>query len=309
MTAETSRLRRIALANAAVAVTVLALKYAGYALTGSVALYSDALESTLNVATAMAVFIAVQCAARPADSQHPYGHHKAEFVAGAAVGVLILAAAFAILREAYIGYVAPQPIDPSIGGLAFSVAASIGNLLWAGYLIRQGGQLRSSALTADGRHLLADVATSIGVLAGVMLALATGILLLDALVAALVSLHVLHTGWGVLRQNVSALIDESVPAQDISRIEAMIAEHAKGAIQIHDLKTRYAGRAVFLEFHLVVPALMPVEQAHRICDRIEKALVEDCSSLVVTIHVEPESEIHDKGGVPVGVSLNDCPIF
>ena len=288
---------------------MLALKYAGYALTGSVALYSDALESTLNVVTAAAAFVAVSCAVKPADAQHPYGHHKAEFVAGAAVGVLIIVAALAILREAYVGYLAPQPIEPSVSGLAFSVVASACNILWAGLLIRQGGKLRSAALVADGRHLLADVVTSIGVLAGVMLTFATGILLLDALVAAVVSLHVLHTGWGVLRQNVNALIDESMPDQEISRIEAMIVEHAKGALQIHDLRTRYAGRAIFLEFHLVVPALMPVEQAHIICDRIEKALVDDCSGRIVTIHVEPESEFHNQGGRAAGVSLHQCSTF
>jgi divalent metal cation (Fe/Co/Zn/Cd) transporter len=186
---------KIAASSLAVSLAVLAIKYGAYLLTGSIALYSDALESIINVVTAAAAIVAIQSATRPADAEHPYGHHKAEYLSAVVVGVMIVVAAVAILREAYGAVLAPKPIDAPWIGLAVNTVATVINFAWSGVLIRQGRRHRSAALVADGKHLLVDVVTSLGVLVGVVLVVLTGIDVLDAAIAALVALHVLRSGW------------------------------------------------------------------------------------------------------------------
>jgi cation diffusion facilitator family transporter len=281
---------KIAASSLAVSVAVLAIKYGAYLLTGSVALYSDALESIINVVTAAAAIVAIRSAARPADAEHPYGHHKAEYLSAVVVGAMILVAAVAILREAYGAVLAPKPIDAPWIGLAVNTVATVINFVWSGVLIRQGRRHRSAALVADGKHLLVDVVTSLGVLVGVVLVVLTGIDVLDAAIAALVALHVLRSGWGVIRDSTSGLLDESAPAEELTRIREVISLNTGDAIETHDLRTRHAGRTTFIEFHLVVPGSMSVERSHEICDRLEAALQKALEGAVVMIHVEPDHE-------------------
>ena len=285
----------MALGSVAVGVLVLALKYAAYLLTGSVALYSDALESVVNVAAAGAALLALRVSARPADAGHPYGHHKAEYLSAVLEGVLIILAALAILREAYLGYLDPRPLDAPAEGLAVNALAGAVNGAWSWFLIRHGRRWRSPALVAAGKHLLADVVTSAGVLAGVGLAAATGWLVLDPALAALVAVNVLWSGWGLVRQSVGGLMDEAAAPEVLARIRALISEHAEGALEAHDLRTRNAGRSTFVDFHLVVPGDMRVAEAHAICDRIEAALREDVEGTVVVIHVEPDERAERRG--------------
>jgi len=167
------------------------------------------------------------------------------------------------------------------------------HLFWA--LCHDGGTPESRrdaflALVADGKHLLTDVVTSLGVFAGVVLVGLTGWLILDPLLAALVALNILGSGWKLVRESVGGLMDESVPQEELDRIRAVIFEHAQGAYQAHDLRTRHAGRRTFIEFHLVVAGQMPVRDAHAICDRLEAALHETVANSTVTIHVEPEDK-------------------
>jgi cation diffusion facilitator family transporter len=281
---------KIAASSLAVSLAVLAIKYGAYLLTGSVALYSDALESIINVVTAAAAIVAISSAARPADAEHPYGHHKAEYLSAVVVGAMILVAAVAILREAYGAVLAPKPIDAPWIGLAVNTVATVINFAWSGVLIRQGRRHRSAALVADGKHLLVDVVTSLGVLVGVVLVVLTGIDVLDAAIAALVALHVLRSGWGVIRDSTSGLLDESAPAEELTRIREVISLNTGGAIETHDLRTRHAGRTTFIEFHLVVSGSMSVERSHEICDRLEAALQKALEGAVVMIHVEPDHE-------------------
>jgi cation diffusion facilitator family transporter len=281
---------RIAAGSLAVSVAVLAIKFGAYLLTGSVALYSDALESIINVLTATAAIVAIRSAARPPDAEHPYGHDKAEYLSAAVVGTMIVIAGSAILWEAYGAILAPKSIDAPWIGVAVNAVATIINLAWGGVLLRQGRKHRSAALVADGRHLMADVATSLGVVVGVGLVVLTGIDVLDAVIAVLVALHVLHSGWGVIRQNASGLLDESVPAEELARIRKVISLNAGEAIEIHDLRTRHAGRTIFIDFHLVVPGSMSVDRSHEICDRLEAALETALEGAVVMIHVEPDHE-------------------
>jgi cation diffusion facilitator family transporter len=288
---------RLAAASIVVAFVVMAIKYAAYLRTGSVALYSDALESIVNVVTAVAALIAVRVSARPADRRHQFGHHKAEYFSAGLEGALILIAALLILHQAHDAWVSPRTLTQPLEGIAINAAAGVINMGWAWYLISRGRAWRSPAITADGWHLLTDVITSIGVLVGLLLALATGWLLLDPLLAALVAIHILWVGWRITSQSMSGLMDESVTGEILARIRAVIASNASGALQIHDLRTRMAGRATFIEFHLVVPGSMSVAEAHDICDRLESALGEAIEGAEVLIHVEPEGEAKSKGAL------------
>ncbi|WP_147154090.1 cation diffusion facilitator family transporter [Reyranella soli] len=281
---------RIAAGSLAVSIAVLAIKFGAYLLTGSVALYSDAMESIINVLTAAAAIVAIRSAARPPDAEHPYGHDKAEYLSAVMVGTLIVVAGLAILWEAYGAVLAPKPIDAPWTGVAVNAMATVINAVWSRVLLRQGRKHRSAALVADGKHLLADVITSLGVVVGVAVAVLTGIDVLDAAIAVLVALHVLRSGWDVIRENASGLLDESVPAEELARIREVISRDAGEAIEIHDLRTRHAGRTIFIDFHLVVPGSMSVEQSHEICDRLEAALQKAFDGAVVMIHVEPEHE-------------------
>lgn len=286
---------RIAVGSLAVSAAVLAIKFGAYLLTGSVALYSDALESIINVVTAAAAIVAIRSAARPPDAEHPYGHDKAEYLSAVVVGALIIVAGLAILWEAYGAILAPKPIDAPWTGVAVNSVATFINAAWSGVLLRQGRKHRSAALVADGRHLLADVVTSLGVVVGVVLVVLTRIDVLDAAIAVLVALHVLRSGWGVIRENGSGLLDESVPADELARIREVISLNVGEAIEIHDLRTRHAGRTIFIDFHLVVPGRMSVERSHEICDRLEAALQTAFEGAVVMIHVEPEHEAKQTG--------------
>ena len=293
------RTLKLALGSIAVGVLVLSLKYLAYRLTGSIALYSDALESIINVATAIAAFLAVRLSAVPPDANHPYGHHKAEYLSAVVEGVLIVVAALTILREAYYGFVAPKPLDAPFEGLMVNAAASAINAMWCSILFRYGRRWRSPALVAEGRHLWTDVVTSGLVLVGVGLVAVTGWLQLDPALAALIAVNILWSGWKLMRESIGGLMDEAAPQETLARVRELISGHAAGALEAHDLRTRHAGRVTFIDFHLVVPGTMSVAESHALCDRIEAALRTDIEHAVITIHVEPEEKAKHPGGVPV----------
>ncbi|RMC35390.1 cation diffusion facilitator family transporter [Paracoccus alkanivorans] len=279
---------KIAVGSIVVGFVVLALKLLAWWMTGSVALLSDALESTVNVATAIAALIAIRVAARPADASHPYGHHKAEFFSAVLEGVMIILAALLIMREAYLGFRTPPELDAPFPGLAVNAVAGVLNAIWCRVLISRGGRLGSPALVADGRHLLTDVITSGAVLLGVVLAVTTGWTVLDPLLAGLVGLNILWTGWKLTASSLSGLMDEAVSDETLELIRDVISDRATGAIEAHDLRTRHAGRVTFIDFHLVVDGQTTVDDAHGICDRIEQSLLAKLPEAQITIHVEPE---------------------
>lgn len=281
---------RAAAASMGVALAVLALKWVAWSLTGSVALYSDAMESLVNVAAAAAAWAALRYAARSPDEGHPYGHTKVEYLSAVLEGVLIVLAAFAILREAIPRFVEPRAAPLPLVAIAASVGASLINAALAVYLIRTGRAHRSPALVADGRHVFSDVATSAGVLVGLALAWGTGIWILDPLLAAIVAVNVLWIGWKLIRGSVGGLMDEALDGVELDRLRRALEETMSGAIEIHDLRTRRAGWQSFVEFHLIVPGEMSVEDAHRICDRLEEAVGREVPGAQAAIHVEPHVE-------------------
>jgi cation diffusion facilitator family transporter len=296
--ARQSSATQLAAFSVAIAVAVLALKAVAWWVTGSVALYADALESIVNVAAALAALLAVRLSALPADANHPYGHSKAEYFSAVLEGALIIVAALLILHEAWGAFQAPRAPEQAGIGLAVAAVASGINAAWALFLGRRGKALRSPALMADARHLWADVVTSAGVLVGVGLVTLTGLLWLDPLLAALTAVNIIFSGWRLLRESVGGLMDEAVPPATMERIRRIVAEQASGAIEAHDLRSRHAGRHTFLEFHLVVPGDMRVSESHEICDRIEAALKAELEDAIITIHVEPEAKAKQQG-VPV----------
>lgn len=272
------------------AVLIFALKYLAYYLTGSVAIYSDALESIVNVIAAFAAWWAIRLSMKPADRSHPFGHHKAEYFSAVLEGALIILAASLIIHQAWDALKQPHmPVRPGLG-LTVNLFAGIMNATWAFFLIHNGKKHRSPALEADGRHLLTDVITSVGVLAGLVAAIWSGWAILDPLLAIIVAINILWQGWKVINTSVQGLMDAGVEVEETMRIRSIISAHAEGAIEAHDLRTRLAGRVTFIEFHLVVPSTMTVGHAHMICDRIEDALRNEIESARVVIHVEPENE-------------------
>jgi cation diffusion facilitator family transporter len=292
------KLKLAAIASIAVSVVVLALKYLAYWVTGSVALYSDALESIVNLITALVALYAIHVSAQPADRRHQFGHHKAEYFSAVIEGVLIVVAALLIFHEAYDAFRHPRTLSEPIRGLAINGLATIINAGWSYFLLTWGRKQRSPALVGDGWHLMTDVATSVGVLVGLSLSMLTGWQALDPALAALVGANILWAGWRLVRESVSGLMDEAV-AGDVARlIRKVISDNAQGAIEAHDVKTRAAGRVTFIEFHLVVPGTMTVAASHQICDRIEQALQASVHGAQVLIHVEPEEEAKQTG-VPV----------
>ncbi|HEV7255103.1 MAG TPA: cation diffusion facilitator family transporter [Mesorhizobium sp.] len=281
---------RLALWSIVIALGVMALKFAAWRLTGSVALLSDALESIVNVLAAAVAFVAIRVSHLPADAGHPFGHHKAEYFSAVLEGALIIVAALLIAQSAFGALREPQPVQRLDIGLAVNGFAAALNALWAAVLIRAGAKARSPALVADGRHILTDVATSAGVIAGLLAARATGLAVLDPLLALLVGVNILWQGWRLVNASVQGLMDAGVEPQENFRIRDIISAHAGGALEVHDLRTRVAGRATFIEFHLVVDRDMSVGAAHEICDRIEDALRAEIPGVRVVIHVEPDAE-------------------
>ncbi len=297
------RVQSFAWGSIGVGAAVLALKFVAWGITGGSALFSDAAESTVNVATAVMTVATVLWAQRPADAGHNYGHGKAEFFAAVIEGVLIVLTALLILRHAWVVWRNPVPLHRPGLGLLLIAMASVVNAAWSRLLIRNGRLMRSPALVADGQHIFTDVLTSLGVFAGVALVVATGLQWLDPLVGALAAVMVLASGFHLIGQSVGGLLDAAPAEEERARIRAVLAaileDEADGTksdvFEVHDLRVRQAGRTAFMEFHLVVPGGMSVSQAHRICDRMEAALRETVAGLRVTIHVEPEEKAKHPG--------------
>ena len=290
-----SMVARLALGSLGVGVAVLALKGLAAYLTGSIALYSDALESVVNIITAIVALVAVRLAARPADATLQYGYGKAEYFSAVIIGVFIAVAALLIFGEAWRGFATPREIHADPVGLAISVAATGINAGWAYVLMRFGRREQSMSLVADGRHLMTDVVSTLGVLIGVLLAIATGYTRLDSILAGLVGVTILWSGWQLIKESVIGLMDVSVEPKLLATIREVISTNAEGAIEAHDIRTRQSGRITFIEFHLVVAGAMSVEDAHTICDRIEAKLREAVTHAQVTIHVEPEEKAKHSG--------------
>jgi cation diffusion facilitator family transporter len=294
-TTRVTRATRLALAFG---LALLLVKAAAWWQTRSVALLADALESIVNVAAAAAAAWAVAVARRPPDAGHPFGHTKAEYLSAVVEGLLVVLAAGGIVQQSWQRLVEPREVHRLSLGLLLATAAAAVNALLAAHLQRTGRATSSPALLASAAHLRADVITTAAVLAGLLAARLTGWWRLDPLIGLLVGANVVRLGVLVLRDSVGGLMDEALPADEVTRVEAVIRREMGGALQFHDLRTRRSGPGRFVELHLVVPGAMRVDQAHSICDRIEVAIAAELPGTVAVVHVEPEGELQRKPPEP-----------
>ncbi|HEY9104671.1 cation diffusion facilitator family transporter [Chitinimonas sp.] len=282
--------RHLAMCSIAAACLTLALKFGAYYLTGSVGLYSDALESFVNLAAAIAALMALSIAEQPADAGHPWGHEKAEYFASGLEGGLIVVAAVAICYEAVQRLLHPAPVEQLGWGMALSLVASLLNGGLALFMLRYARRHDSIVLEADAHHLLTDVWTSVGVLAGLTLlwVLPPSWTALDPLIAILVAANIVRTGVDLVRRSADGLMDAALPAEEIARIETLLAPLAGQGHSYRSLRTRKAGSRRFVEFKLMLPPAMSVADSHALCDQLEDAIMGELSRCRVTIHVEPQ---------------------
>lgn len=268
-------------------VLTIALKFGAYALTGSVGLLSDAFESIVNLVAAIAAFWALSYAAKPPDADHAFGHSKAEYFSSALEGILILVAAGSIAVAAGERLLHPQPIQQIGLGLGLSLVATAINGGVAWILLRASRRMRSITLRADAHHLLTDVWTSVGVVIGIGLVSVTHWLILDPIVAILVALNIVWTGFGLLKETGAGLLDASMSGEAKQAIAQVMNEYQTQGIQFHALRTRVAGTRSFVSFHVLVPGAWTVQQGHDVCEAIEQAIVSAIPGSDVTTHLEP----------------------
>ncbi len=268
------------------ALVVLLLKAAAYFLSGSVALLSDAAESLVNVAAALAVMISLRIAQQPPDYEHPYGHRKAEYLSSAFEGSLILVAAGAIIVSAGTRLFHPEPLEAPLIGVAVALLATLCNGFGALYLGRLARRTGSAALASNSRHIWTDVWTSVGVVLAVLLVSLTGWLRLDPIIAMLVGLNIVREGWRVLSDAFSDLLDARLPESE----EGIILQVLNDTPQVegyHRLRSRRSGTARFAEMDVFVDPAMTVGEAHDLISRLETRLQGPLPGLITTIHVEP----------------------
>jgi len=280
---------RMAYLSIATSIATMALKFGAYFLTGSVSLFSDAVESLVNLAAGLIALAALIVASRPADVDHAYGHDKAEYFSSGAEGALILVAAVSIIYAAVGRFLHPAALENLGPGLMASMLAAALNLAMARAMLKVGTRYDSIVLEADAKHLMTDVWTSVGVVAGlgVVMFAPPSWQILDPLMAVAVGLHIIFTGVHLLQRSWSGLMDAALPVDEIGQIEAEIGKLLPSGTSFHDLRTRKSGPRRFIDFHLLVPGESSVNDAHALCDRIEAALERTLPNTAVTIHVEP----------------------
>jgi cation diffusion facilitator family transporter len=280
-------LERFAWLSIAAAVVTIALKTGAFVLTGSVGLLSDAVESVVNLVAAVIALIALRVAARPPDFNHDYGHGKAEYFSAGAEGLMIFVAAVVILATAVDRLLHPAALESLGLGLLVSSVASVVNGLVGVVLLRAGRTHRSVTLTADGKHLMTDVVTSAGVIVGVLLVAVTGWERLDPVVAILVGLNILVTGYRLVSGSVTSLLDAALPEEDLVRLRDVLDGLRTPEVQFDEIRTRESGRQRFVALTVRVPADWTVERAHGVTDDVERAICRGLPGAQVQTHVAP----------------------
>ncbi|PKQ23660.1 MAG: cation-efflux pump [Actinobacteria bacterium HGW-Actinobacteria-5] len=279
--------RFIWLSIATAIATVVIKAYAAW-LTNSMGLWSDAMESTVNLVAALVALWALKLAAKPADHNHDFGHGKAEYMSAAVEGTLIFVAAALIIYSAIQRLFAPQPLEQLGVGLALSMLATLLNLGTGLLLIRAGRTHRSITLEADGKHLLTDVWTSVGVLVAIGLVALTGWLVLDPIIALAVGANILFTGYTLVRRSVVGLLDAALPEDEIAIVSAVLADTCDDPrVEITELRTRESGRQRFVYATLSVPGGWTVRRSHHVADQVEHAVDVALPGTTTFVHIEP----------------------
>jgi len=271
----------------AASIATIMLKGGAYYLTGSVGLLSDALESFINLAAAITALVMITIAMTPPDRDHPFGHSKAEYFSSVIEGTLILIAAIAIGVTSTERFINPQPLQDLGAGLLISVSASLINLLTAMVMLKAGERLNSITLEADARHLMTDVWTTCGVLLGLLLVKITGWIILDPVIAILVAVNIVFTGFKLIKRSVAGLMDEALSDDELNRVKSILDKYREQSITYHSLYTRKAASKNFIFLHLIMPGNWHISRGHEITKAIEIEIAEALPFSDVFIHIEP----------------------
>jgi cation diffusion facilitator family transporter len=287
----TQSLKKFIYLSIAAAVATITIKFLAYYLTNSVSLFSDALESCVNLVAAMFALIMLTIAEKPADEEHAFGHHKAEYFSSAIEGGLIILAAFSIIWTAIPRVIYPQPLENIGIGLLIAGGASVINLVVGLILIKKGRRNNSITLEADGKHLLTDVYTSAGVFIGIGIVKLTGFIVLDGIVAIGVALNILWTGYQLMRRSAMGLLDSGIPVAELSKIITLLESLKFQDIEYHSLLTRQAGQRKFISLHVLFPGHLTIQEGHNIVEKIEKD-IRNLFNVPVTVftHLEPKED-------------------
>ena len=295
------------LSIAAAIVTIL-LKFYAFHVTGSMGLFSDALESFVNLFAALFALLMLHLSRKPADHEHEFGHGKAEYFSSAVEGALILIAAFTIIRSAVPRIIDPQPLENISTGLLFSLMASLVNLLVGLVLINNGRKKKSLLVEADGRHLMTDVYTSVGVILGIILVELTGWLIIDPVIAILVGLNIIYSGYRLIHRSARELMDASIPEDELERVTTYLDSLGEREIEYHSLLTRMSGPRRFISMHLLVPGDWSVKRGHDCADEVEQTIIAMFREPVtVSTHIEPVEDpasMRDIGIDRVDIDIN-----
>jgi cation diffusion facilitator family transporter len=292
-------LTRYAWLSIAAALITIVMKAAAYFLTGSIGLLSDALESTVNLASAIVALIALRIITRPANDDFTFGFSKVEYFASGFEGGMILLAAISIILSALPRLLNPVPLEQVGLGLIISLAASLINLGVSLVLISAGKRHNSITLEADGRHLMTDVWTTAGVLVGISLVWLTGYERLDPIIALLVAVNILFTGYRLLVRSGRGLMDASIPAEELASVKALLDSYQARGIRYHALRSRQAAARKFLVVHLLVPGNWTVRQGHQLAEQVEHDVRGAVPNSNIVTHIEPVED---------PISMEDAPI-
>jgi len=292
-------LTRYAWLSIAAALITIVMKAAAYFLTGSIGLLSDALESTVNLASAIVALIALRIVTRPANDEFTFGFSKVEYFASGFEGGMILLAAVSIILSALPRLLNPVPLEQVGLGLIISLAASLINLGVSLVLISAGKRHNSITLEADGRHLMTDVWTTAGVLVGISLVWLTGYERLDPIIALLVAVNILFTGYRLLVRSGRGLMDASIPSEELASVKSILDSYQAGGIRYHALRSRQAAARKFLVVHLLVPGNWTVRQGHKLAEQVEHEVRGAVPNSNIVTHIEPVED---------PISMEDAPI-
>jgi len=269
------------------AIATISLKTIAYLLTGSVGLLSDAIESLVNLATAIIALLMLRIAEQPPDEEHRYGHSKAEYFASIMEGLFIFIAAIAIIFSAVDRIIHPKIIEQAFLGLGISVIASIINYIVSLRLLKVGKRHQSITLEADGHHLMTDVVTSVGVIIAVFLVSVTGWQILDPIIAILVAINIIFTGLKLMKRSILGLLDSSIPKEELNIINNILKSYERKGLKFHGLRTRQSAQRRFVDFHVLVPGSWTVQKGHNLLEKIEKKIRDSIEKVTVSTHLEP----------------------
>jgi cation diffusion facilitator family transporter len=283
-----------------VSVVVFGMKMAAWWATGSVGLLSDALESTVNIVAAVVALFALRTAMKPADAMHHFGRGKAEYFSASIEGFMILLAALIIVYTAIDRIISPRELEQIGWGLTISTVAAVINGGAALILLRAGKLHRSPVLIADGKHLITDVWTSVGVIVGVGLVVVTGWNRLDGIVALAVGLNIIVTGINLLRSSTAGLMDKALSDDDHLKIVNVLTKYESDEVKFHALQTREAGRQRFVSMHVLVPGAWTIQKGHDLSENLEADIIAELPETIITTHVEPLEDERSWADEPEG---------